>query len=140
MGPPSVVEDEAPVFEYVVLSQHSTNAEAAASSSISPECPDGYEPIENKVQEISIGIQTDPAPEYDASVVDIAMSLEDRITEIFHNAAAEDARIVMDSVAAAAAAAATAATPLPAPEEVKAEVEVEAEVEVKAEEEKMVWS
>ena len=93
------------------------------------------------MQEISIGIQTDPAPEYDASVVDIAMSLEDRITEIFHNAAAEDARIVMDSVAAAAAAAAvTTATPLPAPEEVKAEVEVEAEVEVKAEEEKMVWS
>ena len=64
----------------------------------SQQCPDGYEPIESRVEEISIGIQTDPVAEYDASVVDIAVSVEDRVDGIVHDVV-QDAECRLPAVA-----------------------------------------
>lgn len=123
-----------------------TTATVTSTTVTSPECGDGYEPIENKVEEISIGIQTDPAPEYDASVVDIAASLEDRITEIFQNAAAQDAKMIADTMDIDRTAVQDPVVQDPAiqePHEITKELKPEAET--KAEEEScndkpMMWS
>ena len=69
---------------------------AGCSPPLLPACPDDYEPIESKVEEVSIGIQTDPLPEYDPSSVEIAASADHQPTEIIRNALEDVGDVVED--------------------------------------------